>query len=181
MLFLLAVLTLPSDTEIRCDTQNAIELCRELPVDDGGLLVAELGGAQCEAARVRWQRRDFVTHSVGSDKHHALLPVPLNASVGAHLVRVQCGNRSANFVVHVRRADYPESELRVGRRFSLPPPPRVDGERAAISDALSQPKVGRLWRERFQVPRVDAITSVFGVRRVFNEVLQSQHRGLDID
>ncbi|MEO0815131.1 MAG: M23 family metallopeptidase, partial [Myxococcota bacterium] len=33
----------------------------------------------------------------------------------------------------------------------------------------------------FEIPRLDEITSPFGVRRVFNKVLQSQHRGLDID
>ncbi len=165
--------------EIRCDRSRGVVLCRELPVEEGGLLVGEVSG--CADPAVRWLGQSYSSFPVSDSQWHALLPVPLNSPIGAHLLQVSCEGRLASFVIHVVRGAYESSELRVSRRFSKPPPPRVDGERTAIAEALRSPGSERLWSRRFSIPRVDEITSPFGTRRVFNEVLQSQHRGLDID
>lgn len=178
---LLVASAIPGDSrvEIRCDESQGIRLCRELPVEEGGLLVAEVSG--CRSPEVEWRAQRYASHAVSDTQWHAWLPVPLNSPTGAHLLQVHCDRRLASFVIHVTRGDYESSELRVSRRFSKPPPPRVNEERKAIARALRSPGDERLWSGRFAIPRMDEITSPFGTRRVFNDVLQSQHRGLDID
>ena len=171
----------PDTSTLVCETRNTIELCRHSPTYDGRLLVAEVFGGGCAEASVRWQGQDYPVHPVGQSRYHALAPVALNSVVGAHRLRVNCGGRHSNFVVHIERAPYPESELRVARRFSYMPPPRAAAESRSIRDALRGNDRPRSWSEPFELPRRDRFTSVFGVRRVFNDTLQSQHRGLDID
>ncbi|MEM6531908.1 MAG: M23 family metallopeptidase [Myxococcota bacterium] len=180
----LAVLILalaPESSELVCEERNGLELCRRSPNYDGGLLVAEVAGPGCDGGSIDWQNQTFALHPVSSGRYHALAPIVLNTDVGAHRLEARCGERRATFVVHVERAPYPESQLRVARRFSKPPPARTAEESRSIHRALASNDRLRAWTKPYLLPRRDRFTSVFGVRRLFNKALQSQHRGLDID
>lgn len=174
--FLVLIVLAPVD----CDSNGEVSLCHTEAVE-GALLVTEVSGCGTVAPRLRAFELDRPTFPIGGGRFHGLLPVPLDAQSGAHLLEVRCGAQRHAFVLRVERADYETSELRVAKRFTNPPPPRTRDESRAISEAWSLGANERLWSEPFVKPVDDKITSPFGTRRVFNEALQSQHRGIDID
>lgn len=83
--------------------------------------------------------------------------------------------------VRVRRA--PSERLRTDPAFVQPPEslaPRLQAERELVRDLRrGAHDVPRLWSDAFVRPRPGPVTSVFGMRRVFNGELRSRHLGAD--
>jgi len=78
--------------------------------------------------------------------------------------------------------DYRESVLSVDPRFSKRPPKRNRAEQRRISAALGRSEKTRLWKQAFVAPTsTSTVTSEYGVKRTFNNVIKSRHRGLDLD
>ena len=72
--------------------------------------------------------------------------------------------------------------LTVEGRFTSPDPEtlkRIDQERAAKTAAYDETGPHALWSGPFQQPLDSVITATFGVRRVFNGQLLSEHHGVD--
>ncbi len=82
-------------------------------------------------------------------------------------------------------AEYETSTLKVDKKFVDKKPPalkaRIKKEGAKVQAALADLDAERHWQGEFFWPRDDAITSPFGVRRLFNGVQKSVHFGLDLD
>ncbi|MBN2358564.1 MAG: M23 family metallopeptidase [Deltaproteobacteria bacterium] len=79
---------------------------------------------------------------------------------------------------------YPSNTLRVARRFVRPGPAarrQIRRERRELAELWREPSRERLWRGNFILPRQSELTSVFGVRRIFNGRLRSRHKGIDLD
>ncbi len=176
----LAALAVSAGPTVVCEQAQALRLCRTAPVSEGGLLVVEVEPSfACGAPAVVWEQRWFRT-VVRGGRHQVLLPVRLGG-IGVYGLEVVCGRATAVFAVPVDAADFPSSELRVAPRFSRPAPPRAAAESRRMQEATAGDRVGRTWRAPFLPPADGRVTAVFGVRRLFNGVLASQHRGLDID
>lgn len=83
--------------------------------------------------------------------------------------------------VRVRRT--PSERLRTDPAFVQPPEslaPRLQAERELVRGLKrGAHDVPRLWRESFVQPRPGRVTSIFGMRRVFNGQLRSRHLGAD--
>lgn len=85
--------------------------------------------------------------------------------------------------VPVRARRTPSERLRTDPAFVQPPEslaPRLQAERELVRDLRrGAHTVPRLWSEAFVQPRPGPVTSVFGMRRVFNGRLRSRHLGAD--
>lgn len=85
--------------------------------------------------------------------------------------------------VRVRRA--PSERLQTDPAFVQPPEslaPRLQVERELVHDLKRKAHdVPRLWSDSFVQPRPGTVTSVFGMRRVFNGQLRSRHLGADFN
>lgn len=189
-LLLLALATAPTNQNvcpggIRSATpfvsavHQGLRLFRPAVVCSGEALVVAVDG--CTDPSLDWNGDTYGTFEAAPGRRHALLPVPLDTPAGEQLLRVRCYPRQATFRIPIREGAYPESTLRVDPRFSKPPPPRAVTEQQAWDRAFAHTDPVRHWREAFLPPVNDAITSVFGVRRTFNDEVRSRHRGLDID
>jgi len=72
--------------------------------------------------------------------------------------------------------------LTVEGRFTSPDPEtlkRIDQEKAAKTAAYDQTSPHALWSGPFEPPMDSVITETFGVRRMFNGQLLSEHHGVD--
>src|SRR5206468_6901083 len=83
----------------------------------------------------------------------------------------------------VARRRVPRERLRVSPEFAEPPDSlteRIRLEQEMVQEVRQRAhETPRLWEAPFVRPIAGAVTSVFGVARVFNEVLRSRHWGVD--
>jgi murein DD-endopeptidase MepM/ murein hydrolase activator NlpD len=122
-----------------------------------------------------------------TDGFEALGAVPFSAqgSAAARIVIARADGMGDTVVaaLPVARRRVPREQLRVAPDFAEPPDSL--SERIRLEQELVQGvrqrahETPRLWRVPFVRPRASAVTSVFGVARVFNKVLRSRHWGVD--
>jgi murein DD-endopeptidase MepM/ murein hydrolase activator NlpD len=122
-----------------------------------------------------------------ADGFGAIGAVPFGAedSAAASLVMEHADSTSDTVIVAlpVARRRVPRERLRVSPEFAEPPDSLT--ERIRLEQELVQGvrqrahETPRLWRVPFVRPRASAVTSGFGVARVFNKVLRSRHWGVD--
>ena len=122
-----------------------------------------------------------------TDGFEALGAVPFSAqdSAAARIVIERADGMGDTVVaaLPVARRRVPRERLRVAPDFAEPPDSLT--ERIRLEQELVQGvrqrahETPRLWRVPFVRPRASAVTSVFGVARVFNKVLRSRHWGVD--
>jgi murein DD-endopeptidase MepM/ murein hydrolase activator NlpD len=122
-----------------------------------------------------------------ADGFRALGAVPLGASdsVAARVVVERTDSTGdtvfASLPVRVRRV--PRERLRVAPEFAQPPESlaeRIRLEQELVQEARQRSHdTPRLWHAPFVRPSSGAVTSAFGVARVFNQVLRSRHWGVD--
>jgi murein DD-endopeptidase MepM/ murein hydrolase activator NlpD len=122
-----------------------------------------------------------------ADGFRALGGVPLGAgdSVAARVVVERTDSTRdtvfATLPVRVRRVS--RERLRVAPEYAQPPESlaeRIRLEQELVQEVRQRAHdTPRLWRAPFVRPSSGAVTSAFGVARVFNEVLRSRHWGVD--
>jgi murein DD-endopeptidase MepM/ murein hydrolase activator NlpD len=113
------------------------------------------------------------------------VPIGARAHVQARLVIERASGvpdtLTRSVPIRVRRT--PSERLRTDPAFVQPPEslaPRLQMERALVRDLKrGAHDVPRLWSDAFVSPRPGPVTSVFGMRRVFNGQLRSRHLGAD--
>ncbi len=92
----------------------------------------------------------------------------------------------ARVQVEIAPKKFPRRRLTVARQFTSPSPgqkARGKADKKAFAEAYSAALEPPLFAQNFQNPVSDSarVTSVFGVRRVFNGKTKSRHMGLDLD
>jgi len=122
-----------------------------------------------------------------TDGFEALGAVPFSAQdrAAARVVLERADSMGDTVIaaLPVARRRVPRERLRVAPEFAEPPDSLT--ERIRLEQELVQGvrqrahDTPRLWRVPFVRPRASAVTSVFGVARVFNKVLRSRHWGVD--
>ncbi len=113
------------------------------------------------------------------------VPFAADDSATARLVMEHADSTSDTVfaALPVGRRRVPRERLRVAPEFAEPPDSLT--ERIRLEQELVQGvrqrahETPRLWRVPFVRPRSSAVTSGFGVARVFNKVLRSRHWGVD--
>lgn len=85
--------------------------------------------------------------------------------------------------IEIYEKNFPVQKLSVDPNMVVPPKeflPRIREEGRVVGEALSTLTVERLWSLPMQRPVKGRISSIYGLRRVFNGQPRTPHRGLDI-
>lgn len=120
-----------------------------------------------------------------------LLPVPLDEkAAGLELGVVPCRAEKAKSAAPTAQTslalydkDRPVQKLTVDKKYVNPPAlqlARIKNDREKVRQALAQPLPERLWTMPLARPVPGGVSSLFGMKRVFNGQPRSVHRGLDL-
>lgn len=115
-----------------------------------------------------------------------LLPVPLDEK--AAKLRLGAGvGKKATETVHMDISLFdrkrPVQKLTVDKKYVNPPAreqERIKRDREKVRQALGQQLPERMWSLPFTRPVPGGVSSLFGMKRVFNGEPRSVHRGLDL-
>lgn len=118
----------------------------------------------------------------------AILAVPLDTKPGTETLRARVAGQpkaapAVTRAVAVVRAAYPEQRLTVEGKYVNPDKAALDrheAERARVKAALALRTPERLWALPMARPVPGDVSSLFGLRRVFNGEPRAPHRGLDL-
>lgn len=118
----------------------------------------------------------------------AILAVPLDAKPGMETLRAHVAGQpktapTVTRAIAVVRAAYPEQRLTVEGKYVNPDKAALDrheAERARVKAALALRTPERLWALPMARPVPGDVSSLFGLRRVFNGEPRAPHRGLDL-
>lgn len=123
------------------------------------------------------------------DVHRAILGVPYDHPAGPATVRIRVGEgddaRGAEAVFNVVAGNYSSETLKVDGRRVQPQRPRdlarIRKEVVEIGAAYDAITRRKYWKGPFELPvrKIQAVTSSFGTKRVYNGVQKSAHLGLD--
>lgn len=84
----------------------------------------------------------------------------------------------------VKKRKYPVQSLKVDQKFVTPPPEMADKikrDRAEMRAAVTKVSPRRYWNLPLLRPVPGEVTSLYGLRRVFNGQSKSPHKGVDFD
>ena len=124
-----------------------------------------------------------------------LLPVPLDAkesdlTLGVSLAAGQGGGKKAGAAgqaatqgIRLYDKARPEQKLTVDKKYVNPPAAqmeRIKNDRELVQKTLAQYTPERLWTLPFDRPVPGDVSSLFGLKRVFNGQPRGLHRGLDL-
>lgn len=141
-----------------------------------------------QSLHAAWKEHN-VYFSFDPDLHawYALFGAGLNWAPGKYALALE-GRTDAGTTalfqqeLEVAKAAYPLVELTVQSKFTAPSRrvlKRIRKEEALKHRVFSQSSAAQLWRGPFQAPVREPVTEQFGVRRIFNGELKSEHQGLD--
>lgn len=122
----------------------------------------------------------------GTKEIVVLLPVPLDqkstASQLTWKARLTSGERQNSVKIAIKQKHYPQQNLTVAPKYVAPPKEleeRIARERKLLSAAQTTRSPERRWTLPMSRPVPGKITSLYGLRRVFNKQPRAPHRGLD--
>lgn len=141
-----------------------------------------------QSLRGSWKEHN-VYFSFDPDLHawYALFGAGLNWAPGKYPLALEGqtdAGTTASFQqeLEVAKAAYPLVELKVQSKFTAPSRRllrRIRKEEVLKHRVFSQSSAAQLWRGPFGAPVSEPVTEQFGVRRIFNGELKSEHQGLD--
>lgn len=116
-----------------------------------------------------------------------LLPAPLEEKAESLALGVCAGKGCSapenTRQVHLYDRKRPVQRLTVDRKYVAPPPEeaaRIRRDREKVRAALAQPLTERFWSLPLERPVPGTVSSLFGMKRVFNGQPRGMHRGLDL-
>jgi hypothetical protein len=143
-----------------------------------------------KALQITWQGRSLKPKLADAGKNviPVMLGVGLNVAAGAHDVVVTGVGASGSPVevkhsVQVKKKDYPEQRLTVKRKYTELSKPQLDrhyAEKKEVGAVLGAAEGDRYLRCPMVWPVEGPITSVYGLRRFFNDQPRKPHSGVDI-
>lgn len=149
----------------------------------GGIVQIEVGKLDQPMPEVSfYDQRVLVTSN--DDHWVALVGIPLTAEVGRHSIQVNAAGQQTNIIFEIADKDYPAQYITIKNKRMVNPNPddlkRIEADRIPIGKAL------KTWTEQQQIdttfiPPVDGrLSSLFGLKRFFNNQPKNPHSGLDI-
>jgi murein DD-endopeptidase MepM/ murein hydrolase activator NlpD len=160
-------------------------------VGDGEAFLLEFGADGVNSVQVQWRGKNLKLDACGGGQKacQLLLPVPLDEKSKklplAMTVNWTNGKREVfSADVPIRKRKYPVQKLTVDSKFVSPPPEvadKIKQDRAELRAAVNGFSPVRYWRLPFKRPVPGEVTSLYGMRRVFNKVPKNPHRGVDFD
>lgn len=150
-------------------------------------LAPEPRGLPIFEAEARAGDRDVVLVGLRGGGYFGLVAAPRatdEVPVDISVTLIDGTRLSQRLSLRVTPRKFPATRLRVAPRYTAPDEAtlrRVRIEREWVRTALAVRTQTPLWRGAFIRPLVGVTTSPYGQRRMFNDVMRSQHTGLDID
>ena len=129
----------------------------------------------------------FFTFDPASHSWYALFGTSINCAPGSYPLVLE-GRTDAGATVSFQQdlavvgQNYPLVELKVQHSFTAPSPRllrRIKREEILKHRVFAESSEARLWRGPFAAPVREPVTEAFGVRRIFNGELKTEHLGLD--
>lgn len=157
-------------------------------VNDGTAFACSFSGDGLRGVTATFLGRSVSAGSArGSGEAVLLFPVPLDHKAGKHPLAWKAtlaGGKtvSGETVVTVVKRNYPVQKLTVEPKYVTPDPAlkeRIDRERKEMGAALSSLSPERRWSLPMPRPVSGKVTSLYGLRRVFNGQIRNPHRGVD--
>ena len=170
---------------------SAVSVAFPPQVGDGTAFTCTVAGTGLQSATLTFLAKSITAKAVkgasGQDEITLLLPVPLdhaNKSTPLDWIAVLADGATVKgtAMVHIVKRPYPVQKLTVEPKYVSPDPAlkeRLDRERKLMSTALNARSDSRHWNLPMARPVPGKITSLYGMRRVFNGQLKNPHKGLD--
>ena len=143
---------------------------------------------QLEALSGSWmEQKLFFSFDPASRSWYALFGAPLNSAPGTYSLRLEGRTEAGTSVtfeqnLEVATHPYETVELTVQHEFTAPNPKllkRIKKEEILKHRIFHESSDRQLWFGSFLAPVSEPVSEAFGVKRVFNGELKSQHQGLD--
>lgn len=160
----------------------AAKLPEQLAVP-GGIVKIGVGHARNPAPRVFYNDRRVLVTKDG-DEWLALVGIPLTASPGSKQINIKVKNQTSTKSFTVVDKAYPAQHLTIKKKrmvtgFTPEDLKRIQADKVAMSKAKG------VWTEKnvdadFIAPVDGRLSSLFGLRRFFNNIPKKPHNGLDI-
>lgn len=160
-------------------------------IGDGEAFPVEFGAAGAREVRFQWRGKTLTLSSPNpqTGTFQALLPVALDEKARAvplvMTVRWADGkNERFQADLPVKKRTYPVQKLAVASKYVSPPPEfeeKIKRDRMEMRTAVSKVTPRQYWTLPLLRPVPGEITSLYGLRRVYNGVPKSPHKGLDFD
>jgi len=174
-----SVLMLPQEPVVR------VMPLQPLP---GSLLVVSVKSSSRVPRFLKWAGTSFPFYLFSSQEvekeFEAIVGVPYASLVGpANMELVWDQGEPSSLPFEILEPHYPSSTLQVDGRRVLPRASdlkRIRREQAMISAIYKNLTETKFWKGPFEMPIASEVTSVFGVRRLYNHVLKSFHSGVDL-
>lgn len=161
-------------------------------VGDGEAFLVEFGADGLRQVSILWRGKTLNIDPAKSRRPgvaQALLPVPLDEksrTLPLSMTATWADGRTERFSadMKVSKRAYPVQKLKVAQKYVTPPADmqaKIKKDRAEMQAALATSVSEQHWSVPMLRPVPGQITSLFGLRRVFNNQPRSPHRGLDLD
>ncbi|MCK4840496.1 MAG: peptidoglycan DD-metalloendopeptidase family protein, partial [Methylococcales bacterium] len=149
----------------------------------GGLVKIPVAEISQAAPRVTfYEKRVLVTKN---DTHWlALVGIPLSAKVGEHKITIDTVGNKQQLVFNIIDKDYPAQYLTIKKKrmvtgFTTEDLKKINADKKAMLKAKA------VWTEQnidadFIAPVDGRLSSLFGLKRFFNDIPKRPHSGLDI-
>lgn len=151
-------------------------------VAQGGVLVLTAEGRGPLQARLGERVHPFFPRPGQEGRLAVAVPVPLDSPLGERTVAVEGAGAPVRVpftvtpaLARTLRVTVAPSKAELGAADQA----RAAREREEIQAIVATPGPVRTWSEPFRLPGGSVVTCGFGVKRTFNGVAQSVHRGID--
>ncbi|MDD2761137.1 MAG: peptidoglycan DD-metalloendopeptidase family protein [Methylomonas sp.] len=160
----------------------ADSLPQALPVP-GGIAAIPVGDSNTPAPKVYYEnRRVLVTRQ--DSQWLALVGISLDATTGSHNISVERPEHREQIPFAISDKAYPEQRLAIKNKRMVDEMTPEDLQRIA-TEKLEMARIKDIWSEReadtdFTAPVDGRLSSLFGLKRFFNDQPRQPHNGLDI-
>ncbi len=154
-------------------------------LEQGGVALLRLTGADIEAARARFFRQDIPFFFIKGDAWYALIAVPLEAAPGTHELTVgvesEAGERRLEREVEVAAGNFIRQDFVLAGRAGQLASAAAERQAQALLKAITdEPLPEPLWGVAgFTLPHDGPLTSPFGAFRLLNDAHRTRHFGWD--
>ncbi len=163
-------------------------------VANGEAFVARISSASSfDVARFGWKQKQYAVPAIKVQEGGAprwvasiLLPVSLDEKPGKLTLTGRVNDaavKSVSRTIQVTSKKRPVQNLKVENKYVEPPKEvldRIKRDRAAVKVVLGKYTSTSHWRLPLVKPVPGSVSSLFGVKRVFNGKPRSEHKGLDL-
>ena len=156
----------------------------------GDPFAVTFGASGLQKLVIQWRGKTLsLTPSANDPVCRAILAVPLGEKAAAIPLLLQAhwaDGRKEEFraKMPILTHDYPVQSLKVQQKFVTPPPEvqeKIKKDRAELRAAISPVTPERYWTLPMHRPVPGVVTSLYGLRRVFNGEERNPHKGVDFD